>query len=101
EFKRGTFRVTGDTIDIYPAYADYAYRVYMWGDDVENIFQIDPGTGKQIHQEKAITIYPANLFITGKDSMNNAIKDIQDDLVAQMNYFESEGRFLEAKRIKE
>ncbi|HWZ23139.1 MAG TPA: excinuclease ABC subunit UvrB [Cytophagaceae bacterium] len=101
EFKRGTFRVTGDTIDIYPAYADYAYRIYMWGDDVENIFQIDPGTGKQIHQEKAITIYPANLFITGKDSMNNAIKEIQDDLVAQMNYFESEGRFLESKRIKE
>jgi excinuclease ABC subunit B len=101
EFKRGTFRVTGDTIDIYPAYADYAYRIYMWGDDVENIFQIDPGTGKQIHQEKAITIYPANLFITGKDSMNNAIKEIQDDLVAQMHYFESEGRFLESKRIKE
>ncbi len=101
EFKRGTFRVTGDTIDIYPAYADYAFRIYMFGDDVENIFRIDPNSGKQLNQETTITIYPANLFITGKDSMNNAIKEIQDDLVAQMNYFESEGRFLESKRIKE
>jgi excinuclease ABC subunit B len=101
EFKRGTFRVTGDTIDIFPAYADYAFRVYMWGDDVENIYRIDPYTGRQINQEKSITIYPANLFITGKDAMNNAINEIQDDLVAQMNYFESEGRFLESKRIKE
>ena len=101
EFKRGTFRVTGDTIDIYPAYADYAFRIYMWGDDVENIFRIDPISGKQLNQERSITIYPANLFITGKDAMNNAIKEIQDDLVLQMNYFESEGRFLESKRIKE
>ncbi|HSZ26390.1 MAG TPA: excinuclease ABC subunit UvrB [Cytophagaceae bacterium] len=101
EFKRGTFRVTGDTIDIYPAYADYAYRIYMWGDDVENMYRIDPISGRQLNQEKFITIYPANLFVTGKDAMNNAIKEIQDDLVAQMNYFESEGRFLESKRIKE
>ena len=101
DFKRGTFRVTGDTIDIYPAYADYAYRIYMWGDDVENIYSIDPISGRQISKEESITIYPANLFITGKDAMNNAIKEIQDDLVFQMNYFESEGRFLESKRIKE
>ncbi len=101
DFKRGTFRVTGDTIDIYPAYADYAYRIYMWGDDVENIYSIDPISGRQLSKEESITIYPANLFITGKDAMNNAIKEIQDDLVFQMNYFESEGRFLESKRIKE
>ncbi len=101
EFKRGNFRVTGDTIDIYPAYADYAFRIYMFGDDVENIFRIDPINGRQLNQEKVIAIYPANLFVTGKDAMNNAIKEIQDDLVSQMNYFESEGRFLESKRIKE
>ncbi len=101
EFKRGTFRVTGDTIDIFPAYADYAYRIYMWGDDVESMFRIDPATGKQLNQEKTITIYPANLFVTGKDLLHQAIHEIQDDLVTQMNYFESEGRFLEAKRVKE
>jgi excinuclease ABC subunit B len=101
EFKRGTFRVTGDTIDIFPAYADFAYRIYMWGDDVEKMHRIDPYTGKQLNEEKFITIYPANLFVTGKDAMNNAIAEIQDDLVSQMNYFESEGRFLESKRIKE
>jgi excinuclease ABC subunit B len=101
EFKRGTFRVTGDTIDIFPAYADYAYRLYMWGDDVESLHRIDPQTGKQLNQEKFITIYPANLFVTGKDALHQAIKEIQDDLVAQINYFESEGRFLEAKRLKE
>ncbi|HVD97301.1 MAG TPA: excinuclease ABC subunit UvrB [Cytophagaceae bacterium] len=101
EFKRGTFRVTGDTIDIFPAYADYAYRIYMWGDDIENMYRIDPATGKQLSQEKAIAIYPANLFVTGKDSLQQAIREIQDDLVAQINYFESEGRFLEAKRVKE
>lgn len=101
EFKRGTFRVTGDTIDIFPAYADYAYRIYMWGDDVESLHRIDPATGKQFSQEKQITLYPANLFVTGKDSLHRAIHEIQDDLVAQINYFESEGRFLEAKRVKE
>ncbi len=101
EFKRGTFRVTGDTIDIFPAYADYAYRIYMWGDDVENMYRIDPESGRQLNQEKTIAIYPANLFVTGKDSLQQAIHEIQDDLVAQMNYFEGEGRFLESKRVKE
>lgn len=101
EFKRGTFRVTGDTVDIFPAYADYAFRIYMWGDDVEKIYRIDPDSGKQINEEKNITIYPANLFVTGKDSLQQAMREIQDDLVLQMNYFEGEGRFLESKRIRE
>jgi excinuclease ABC subunit B len=101
EFKRGTFRVTGDTIDVFPAYADFAYRIYMWGDEVEDIFRIDPETGKQLAQETSITLYPANLFVTGKDSLHRAISEIQDDLVAQMNFFEGEGRFLESKRIRE
>ncbi len=73
EFKRGNFRVTGDTIDIYPAYADFAYRIYMWGDDVEKMYRIDADSGRQLNEEKFITIYPANLFVTGKDAMNNAI----------------------------
>lgn len=101
EFKRGNFRVKGDTVDVFVAYADFAYRVIFWGDEIEAIQRIDPATGKKIADEKIITIFPANLFVTGKDVLQQAIHDIQDDLVAQVNYFETERRFLEAKRLKE
>jgi excinuclease ABC subunit B len=101
EFKRGNFRVKGDTVDIFVAYADFAYRIIFWGDEIEAIQRIDPQTGKKISDEKIITIFPANLFVTGKDVLQQAIKEIQDDMVAQVNYFESERRFLEAKRLKE
>jgi excinuclease ABC subunit B len=101
DFTRGSFRVKGDTVDVFAAYADFAYRIYFWGDDIEEIHIIEPSTGRKIAEEKAITIYPANLFVTGKDTLHQAIHDIQDDLVAQINLFESERRFLEAKRIKE
>ncbi len=101
EFKRGNFRVKGDTIDIFPAYADFAFRILFWGDEIENIHIIEPETGKKIAEEKFITIYPANLFVTGKDIINQAIYEIQNDLVSQINLFESEQRYLEAKRIKE
>ena len=101
EFKRGNFRVKGDTMDIYPAYADFAFRIIFWGDEIENLQVINPATGKKISEEKLITIYPANLFVTGKDVINVAINEIQDDLVHQISYFEEERRFLEAKRIKE
>lgn len=101
EFKRGTFRVKGDTVDLYPAYADYAFRIIFWGDEIESLQIINPATGKKISDEKIITIYPANLFVTGKDVIDVAINEIQDDLVQQINYFEEERRFLEAKRVKE
>lgn len=101
EFKRGTFRVKGDTVDIFLAYADHAIRIYFFGDEIENIQRIDPVSGKKISDEKAITIFPANLFVTGKDQLHVAIKEIQDDLVAQIAMFESEKRHLEAKRLKE
>ena len=101
EFKRGNFRVKGDTVDIFPAYADFAFRIIFWGDEIENLQIINPATGKRISDEKLITIYPANLFVTGKDVIDVAIKEIQDDLVGQISYFEEERRFLEAKRIKE
>jgi len=101
EFKRGNFRVKGDTVDIYPAYADFAFRIIFWGDEIESLQIINPATGKKISDEKLITIYPANLFVTGKDVINVAINEIQDDLVHQISYFEEERRFLEAKRIKE
>tara|TARA_R110002012_G_scaffold68422_5_gene177888 strand:+ start:65280 stop:67298 length:2019 start_codon:yes stop_codon:yes gene_type:complete len=101
EFKRGNFRVKGDTVDIFVAYADFAYRIIFWGDEIESIQRIDPQSGKKLSDEKIITIFPANLFVTGKDVIQQAIIEIQDDMMAQVNYFESERRFLEAKRLKE
>jgi len=101
EFKRGTFRVKGDTVDIFLAYADYAIRIYFWGDEIESIQRIDPHSGKKISDEKIVTIFPANLFVTGKESLHKAIREIQDDMVAQVNMFETERRHLEAKRLKE
>lgn len=101
EFKRGTFRVKGDTVDIFPAYTDWAFRVYFFGDEVEAIHHIDPVTGSKITQEMHLVLYPANLFVTGKESLQLAIHEIQDDLVQQIKFFEYEGRLLEAQRIKE
>jgi excinuclease ABC subunit B len=101
EFTRGTFRVKGDTVDIFPGYADFAYRIIFWGDDIEEIQMIDPHTGRKLQAEKSIVIFPANLFVTGKEVMQTAIKEIQDDMVAQIKYFERDGRVLEAQRIQE
>ena len=101
EFKRGTFRVKGDTVDVFVAYADFAYRFIFWGDEIETIQRIDPQTGSKLSDERIITIFPANLFVTGKDQLQVAIKEIQDDMVEQVQYFEDERRFLEAKRLKE
>ncbi len=101
EFKHGNFRVKGDTVDIFVAYADFAYRIYFFGDEIETIHRIDPATGKKIAEDKIITIFPANLFVTGKDVLQQAIYEIQNDLVEQIQLFEGENRYLEAKRIKE
>jgi len=101
DFKRGTFRVKGDTVDIFIAYGDFAYRVIFWGDEIEAIQRIDPESGTKISDEKVITIFPANLFVTGKDQLHQAIHEIQDDLVAQLEQFKAEKRPLEAKRLKE
>ena len=101
EFKRGTFRVKGDTVDVFVAYADFAYRFIFWGDEIESIHRVDPISGAKLSDERIITIFPANLFVTGKDQLQVAIKEIQDDMVEQVQYFEDERRFLEAKRLKE
>jgi excinuclease ABC subunit B len=85
EFKRGNFRVKGDTVDIFVAYADFAYRIIFFGDEIEAIQRIDPATGKKLSDEKAISIYPANLFVTDRNTQNQAIYEIQKDLVAQIN----------------
>ncbi len=101
EFTRGTFRVKGDTVDICLPYADFGYRIMFFGDEIEMIHRINPQTGKKISEEKMIAVFPANLFVTGRDVLMNAINYIQDDLVAQIKFFESEGRPLEADRIKQ
>ncbi|MGF1637379.1 MAG: excinuclease ABC subunit UvrB [Cyclobacteriaceae bacterium] len=101
EFKHGNFRVKGDTVDVFLAYADYALRFYFWGDQVDAIQRIEPDTGRKIEDEKIVSIFPANLFVTGREVLQQAMKEIQDDLVLQMQLFESDGRYLEAKRLKE
>jgi excinuclease ABC subunit B len=101
DFRRGTFRVKGDTVDIFLAYADYAIRIYFWGDEIESIQRIEPISGRKISDESIVTIFPANLFVTAKDVLHQAIREIQDDMVHQVKMFEGEKRFLEAKRLKE
>ena len=101
EFKRGNFRVKGDTVDIYPAYADVAYRITFWGDEIEELSSFDPEDGLTIETMDEIVIYPANIFVTTKDRMKSAIHQIQDDLVKQVEFFKEIGKPLEAKRILE
>lgn len=101
DLTHGTFRVKGDTVDIFVAYADFAYRIFFWGDEIEAIQRIEPSTGKKYADEKIISIFPANLFVTGRDTIHTAIHEIQDDMVAQVNFFEKEGKFMEAKRLQE
>tara|TARA_B100000287_G_scaffold376820_1_gene378204 strand:+ start:3771 stop:5783 length:2013 start_codon:yes stop_codon:yes gene_type:complete len=101
DFKRGTFRLKGDTLDIYLAYADFIVRIIFWGEEVESIQKIDPLTGKTIINVKDIKIYPANLFVTSKETIDIALEEIENDLDKQINFFEKEGKFYEAKRIKE
>ena len=101
DFKRGTFRLKGDTLDIYLAYADFILRVIFWGEEVESISKVDPQSGKTIESVDEITIYPANLFVTSKETIDIALEEIEEDLEKQINFFEREGKFYEAKRIKE
>ena len=99
EFVRGTFRVKGDVIDVYPAYADNAIRIQFFGDEIEKIQSFDPVSGNVTSDFDQINIYPANLFVTSKETMNEAIKEIQDDMVKQVDFFNSIGKPLEAKRL--
>ncbi|MDE5421788.1 excinuclease ABC subunit UvrB [Ancylomarina sp. DW003] len=101
EFERGNFRVKGDTIDIFPAYADFAYRITFWDDEIDEIYSFDPINGQMIDRYDRITIYPANIFVTSKDKVQNAIKMIQDDMVAHVEYMKSIGKHLEAKRVED
>lgn len=101
DFKPGNFRVKGDTVDVYPAYADLAYRVIFWDDEIETIESFNPNDGYKISQNEGLNIYPANIFVTSQEMVAQAIHDIQTDLKLQMDYFQEIGKPLEAKRLED
>jgi len=101
DFKPGTFRVRGDTVDIHLAYADQAYRVEFWGDDIDSIKAIHPVTGHTLEEHEEVVIFPANIFITSKQRIKTAIEEIQDDMVKQVAFFKEEQKLIEAQRIEE
>ncbi|MSP65856.1 MAG: excinuclease ABC subunit UvrB [Flavobacteriaceae bacterium] len=101
EFKRGNFRVKGDTVDVFPAYGDIFYRILFWGDEIERIEQWDPVANERQGAMEHLRIFPANLFVTTPDMLNSAIKSIELDLGAQIAHFTQMGRPLEAKRLEE
>jgi excinuclease ABC subunit B len=101
DFNPGNFRIKGDTLEVYPSYADDAYRIHFFGDEIEEIESFDLKTSKVIERMEQLTIYPANMFVTSPDVLQNAIWDIQQDLVKQVDYFKEIGKHLEAKRLEE
>ena len=101
EFKRGNFRVLGDIIDVFPGYSDIAFKFHFFGDEIELIEAFDPISNQKIENYKQVNIYPANIFVTSPDILQNAINQIQDDLIKQVDYFKGIGKFLEAKRLEE
>ncbi len=101
EFNRGTFRVKGDTVDINLPYLEVGYRVTFFGDEIETIESIEVTTGKRIAQLDNAAIFPANLYVAPKDIMQSVMYEIQDEVAAQVEYFKSVGKFIEAQRIKE
>jgi len=101
EFRHGNFRIKGDTVDIFPSYADDAFRIHFFGDEIEAIESFDIQTNEIIEKYDRLNIYPANMFVTSPEVLQGAIKEIQDDLVKQHDYFKDIGKHLEAKRLKE
>jgi excinuclease ABC subunit B len=101
DFTPGNFRIKGDTVEVYPSYADDAFRIHFFGDEIEEIESFDVKTAKVIERYEKLTIYPANMFVTSPDVLQNAIWEIQQDLVKQVDYFKEIGKHLEAKRLEE
>lgn len=100
-FERGTFRVRGDTVDLFLAYTDYAIRFEFWGDEIENISSIDPENGSEIEILEDILIYPANLFVSSPENTQTAIHEIQDDMMQQVEAFREAGKIEEGQRLKD
>lgn len=101
DFNNGNFRIKGDTVDVFPGYADFAYRIHFFGDEIEAIESFNPQNKQKLESLESLLIYPANIFVTSPDVLQQAIRDIQDDLVKQIDYFKSIGKHLEAKRLEE
>ena len=101
DFSNGNFRIKGDVVDVFPGYADYAFRIHFFGDEIEEIEAFDPANQSVVEIYQQLTIYPANMFVTSPEVLQNAIHSIQDDLVKQLNYFNEIGKPLEAKRLEE
>ncbi|NQY07340.1 MAG: DEAD/DEAH box helicase family protein, partial [Flavobacteriaceae bacterium] len=101
EFYHGNFRIKGDTVDIFPSYADNAFRIHFFGDEIEEIEAFDVQTNEVLEKYDRLNIYPANMFVTSPDVLQNAIIEIQDDLMKQVDYFKEIGKHLEAKRLEE
>jgi len=101
ELSRGKFRVKGDTLDIFPAYADQGFRIIFWGDEIDSLEIIEPESGKRIESLNELTIYPANIFVTSPDKMKDAVLEIQDDLFKQVAYNKEIGKYEEAKRLED
>lgn len=101
DFKNGNFRVKGDVLDVFPSYADHAFRIHFFGDEIEEIEAFDPLKNKILEKYEQLTIYPANMFVTSPDILQNAIHQIQEDMVKQVAYFKEIGKHLEAKRLEE
>ena len=101
EFKRGTFRVKGDTVDVHLAYNDFAYRISFFGDEIEEIYSFEPETGRKIDSLLDCAIYPAQIYVSPRDRLEAVIHQIQDDLLEQIAFFQQQQRYLEAKRLEE
>ena len=101
EFTHGKFRVKGDTVDVFPAYADIAYRIIFWDDEIEEIESFDPVNGTRIEALSSLTLFPANIFVTSKDKIKSATNDIQLDMFKQVEYYKEIGKFEEAKRLED
>ena len=98
EFTAGNFRIKGDIVEIFPSYADEPFRIHFFGDEIEEIEAFDAKTSQVIERYEKVTIYPANMFVTSPDILQNAIWQIQQDLVKQVDYFKEIGKHLEAKK---
>jgi excinuclease ABC subunit B len=101
DFQRGNFRVQGDVVDVFLPYADYAYRIAFWGDEIEELESFDPATGKRIDSVQNIAIFPADIYVAPKDMLTTIIHEIQDELKKQIEYYQQVGKIIEAKRLEE
>ncbi len=101
ELIRGKFRVKGDTLDVFPAYTDYAFRIQFFGDEIESLESMDPINGRRIESLEQLTVFPANIFITSQDKLKRSLFDIQDDLFKQVAYYKEIGKYEEAKRLED